>query len=109
MESIVDMQHWSTEQNWQYPDIDKDDALAIASHQYTDSELVDEETLEVLADKHFFETLTPMEHALISKRFGMHGEKSSSLKDIAKAIQLPYAQVKESYGTAMAKLRKKLS
>lgn len=91
-----------TDDGWPYPDGDDDTLVA---RGYTVDGEVDLDALELTADSHVFDGLTPAEREALDRRF-THGE---SMKDLAHALGMTHAEAADLLGRAIDKVRHRLA
>jgi hypothetical protein len=91
-----------SDDGWPYPDLPRgvDDPA-------TDDE-VDLDALELRADPHAFECLTPAEYDLVARRFGFHGPPMS-MKDLCHDLGWSHTETRDVLGGAIDKLRVRLT
>jgi DNA-directed RNA polymerase sigma subunit (sigma70/sigma32) len=91
-----------SDDGWPYPDLPRgvDDPAA-------DDE-VDLDALELRADPHAFECLSPAECELVSLRFGLHGTPMS-MKELSHELGWSRTETRDVLGRAIDKLRVRLS
>jgi DNA-directed RNA polymerase sigma subunit (sigma70/sigma32) len=91
-----------SDDGWPYPDLPGgvDDPA-------TDDE-VDLDALELRADGHAFECLSPTEYDLVARRFGLHGPPAS-MKDMSHDLGWSHTETRDVLGRAIDKLRVRLT
>jgi DNA-directed RNA polymerase sigma subunit (sigma70/sigma32) len=91
-----------SDDGWPYPDLPggADDPAA-------DDE-VDLDALELRADSHAFECLSPAEYELVARRYGLNGPPTS-MKELSHELGWSRAQTRDVLGRAIDKLRARLS
>ena len=105
MESSV---AWSTlpafpsDEGWPYPD-----TLAGTIEPAADDEL-DLDALDLRADPHAFSCLNAIEYEVVSRRYGFRGEPAS-MKELCRELGWSHAQLRDTLGRALDKLRTHLT
>jgi hypothetical protein len=91
-----------SDDGWPYPDLPGgvDDPAV-------DDE-VDLDALELRADPHAFECLSPLEYDLVTRRFGL-GCSPMSMKELCQDLGWSHAQTRDVLGRAIDKLRVRLT
>lgn len=92
-----------TDDGWPYPDTPLDE---LGVEGVDDN--VDLDALELHADPHAFEALTPEERELVARRFGL-GCPVESMKTLARTLGCSHAEVRDRLGRAIDKLRARLT
>jgi DNA-directed RNA polymerase specialized sigma24 family protein len=92
-----------TDEGWPYPDVDADAALL--RQGFTVDQEVDLDALQLVANVHAFDGLTPRERDALDRRF-WHGE---SMKDLARALGCTHAEATAVLGQAVDKVRERLA
>jgi DNA-directed RNA polymerase specialized sigma24 family protein len=92
-----------TDEGWPYPDIDADAALL--RQGYTVDQDVDLDALQLAANVHAFDGLTPMEREALDRRFW----KCESMKDLARSLGCSHAEATAVLGQAVDKVRTRLA
>jgi DNA-directed RNA polymerase specialized sigma24 family protein len=92
-----------TDEGWPYPDVDADDRL-LRQGFIVDAD-VDLDALELVADTHAFDGLTPLEREVLDRRF-WHEE---SMKDLARWLDCTQAEAAAVLGAAVDKVRARLA
>jgi len=93
---------YPTDEGWPYPDVDAAD-LAITNGFVIDDD-VDLDALELIADRHAFDTLTDRERSLLELRY----RDGVTVGDLARWFSCTRADVVEQLATAVTKLRRRL-
>ncbi|HUF84667.1 MAG TPA: hypothetical protein VMQ81_08780 [Acidimicrobiia bacterium] len=94
-----------TDDGWPYPD---GATVALAGTEPVDDEEIDLDALELRADRHAFDALSPVEFETLSRRFGFHGPPES-MKRLAHDLGCSHADVAEILGRAIDKMRTRLT
>jgi DNA-directed RNA polymerase sigma subunit (sigma70/sigma32) len=98
---------WSTfpvfpsDDGWPYPDLPsgRDDPAA--------DDDVDLDALELRADPHVYDGLTPDEYEVLSRRFGLHGPPMT-MKELCHDLGYSHAEARDLLGSAIDKVRLRL-
>jgi DNA-directed RNA polymerase sigma subunit (sigma70/sigma32) len=90
-----------TDDGWPYPD------SLVAEQVFEDSE-PDLDALELRADPHAFDGLAPDELRAVIARFGLDGSTPRSLKELSVEFGCSRAEVRDSLGRGIDKLRTRL-
>jgi DNA-directed RNA polymerase sigma subunit (sigma70/sigma32) len=100
---------WPSDEGWPYPDDDADagtdqleELVDVAAG--TDDDLV---ALHAAAS-HLFDTLAPVERAVITARFGLDGHEPLSIREIQHDLGLPRAELRVALGDGLSKLRQQV-
>jgi DNA-directed RNA polymerase sigma subunit (sigma70/sigma32) len=89
------------EDGWPYPDGDRD-----ASDPEAD---VDDDLLSLrIPSAHVLDGLDPVEHTVITARYGLDGRPPRSMKEIHAELGLSRAELRLIMGSALEKLRSRL-
>jgi DNA-directed RNA polymerase sigma subunit (sigma70/sigma32) len=88
-----------TDDGWPYPD---------GWRETASEEDIDLDALELRADRHAFDALTPAEYAVLANRFGLAG-RACSMKEIARDMGCSRAAARELLGSALDKVRTRLT
>jgi DNA-directed RNA polymerase specialized sigma24 family protein len=91
-----------TDDGWPYPDRDSDEQ--VLRYGFTVDQDVDLDALELVADVHAFDGLTPRERDALDRRF-WQGE---SMKDLARSLGCSHAEAAAVLGQAVDKVRTRL-
>jgi hypothetical protein len=91
-----------TDDGWPYPDTDADDGLL--RQGFTVDDDIDLDALELVADTHAFDGLTPLERYALDRRF-WQGE---SMKDLARSLNCSHAEAAAVLGQAVDKVRTRI-
>lgn len=91
-----------TDDGWPYPDV-------TGELDMVDDTEVDLDVLELRADTHAFDALTPQEHAAVVRRFGLDGGTALPLKKLAPELGCTRAEARALLGTGIDKLRTRLT
>ncbi|MGQ0802252.1 MAG: hypothetical protein ACT4PI_00080 [Actinomycetota bacterium] len=94
-----------TDDGWPYPDA-ATVALDGGREPVADDE-IDLDALELRADPHAFDGLSPVEYEVLSRRFGLHGPPES-MKQLAHDLGCSHADAAEILGRAIDKMRARL-
>lgn len=92
-------QLFPSDDGWPYPDG--------GTEPIADDE-IDLDALELRADRHAFDALTPLEFDVLSRRFGLQG-RPQSMKELAHGIGCSHAETRDILGGAIDKLRTRLT
>lgn len=92
-----------TDDGWPYPDPSFESAPEPGEYDEPDPA-----TLELLADPHVFDDLTPLERTVLRRRFGFDGPPMAT-RPLAAALGLPRREVADILGSAVSKVRDRLS
>jgi DNA-directed RNA polymerase specialized sigma24 family protein len=92
-----------SDEGWPYPDTDADASLL--RNGFTVDDGIDLDALELVADRHAFDTLTARERDALDRRF-WHNE---SMKDIARSLGCTHAEAAAVLGQAVDKVRLRIS
>jgi DNA-directed RNA polymerase specialized sigma24 family protein len=93
---------YPTDDGWPYPDVDAAEA-ALTSGFVVDDE-VDLDALELVADRHAFDALSPQERALLELRY----RDAATVGDLAHWFGCTRTDVVSQLAVAVAKLRRRL-
>jgi DNA-directed RNA polymerase sigma subunit (sigma70/sigma32) len=94
---------WPSDEGWPYPDTDAD---AFRLEEPIDLTADAEDDLVMLfATPRLFETLGPVERAVIVARYGLDGRDPQSIREIQHDLGLPRADLRIALGDGLAKLR----
>jgi DNA-directed RNA polymerase sigma subunit (sigma70/sigma32) len=88
-----------TDDGWPYPD---DAGEPVAADD------VDLDALELRADPHAFDGLSPEEYDVLCRRFGLHGP-ATSMKELARDRGCTHAEARDILGRAIEKMRARLA
>ncbi len=91
-----------TDDGWPYPD-------APNGLDIVDDTEPDLDALELQADKHAFDTLTPAERDAVMWRFGLDGGTPLSLKDLGPKLGCTRTEARDLLGAGIDKLRTRLT
>ena len=94
-----------TDDGWPYPDGAR---VVMGGIEPVADEEIDLDALELRADPHAFDALTPAEYDLLSRRFGLHGPPES-MKRLARELGCSHAEARELLGGAIDKMRTRLT
>jgi hypothetical protein len=94
-----------TDDGWPYPD---GAAVVMGGVEPVADDEIDLDALELQADPHVFDALSPAEYDLLSRRFGLHGQPES-MKELAHDLGRSHAEVRELLGRAIDKMRTRLT
>ena len=70
-------------------------------------DLLDSRPVELRADPHAFDALSPAEYEVLSRRFGLHGPPES-MKQLSHGLGYSHAETRELLGRAIDKMRTRL-
>jgi DNA-directed RNA polymerase sigma subunit (sigma70/sigma32) len=90
-----------TDDGWPYPD-------TLTAEDVADDTEPDLDALELRADPHAFDDLTPQELEVVILRFGLDGSEPLSIKDLAPKLGCSRAEVRARLGAGIDKLRTRL-
>jgi DNA-directed RNA polymerase specialized sigma24 family protein len=93
-----------SEDGWPYPDADVEERT-VASQGFTVSDEVDLDALQLVANSHAFDGLTPMERDALDRRFW----RNESMKDLARSLDCTHAEAAAVLGQAVDKVRRRLA
>lgn len=94
---------WPSDEGWPYPDNDADiDRLEEPIDLTADA---DDDLVTLYATPRLFESLGPVEHAVIVARYGLDGRPPRSIREIQHTLGLPRADLRIALGDGLAKLR----
>lgn len=93
---------YPTDDGWPYPDVDA--AEAALSSAFVVDEDVDLDALELVADRHAFDGLTPHERALLELRY----RDDATIGDLAHWFGCTRTDVVSQLAGAVAKVRRRL-
>jgi DNA-directed RNA polymerase sigma subunit (sigma70/sigma32) len=88
-----------TDDGWPYPD---------GWREETSEDDIDLDALELRAGRHAYDSLTAVEYAVLSQRFGLAGP-ACTMKDIARDLGCSHAAARDILGTAIDKMRTRLA
>jgi DNA-directed RNA polymerase sigma subunit (sigma70/sigma32) len=91
-----------TDEGWPYPD-------ATEVLDIVDDSEIDLDALELRVDPHAFDTLTPAERDAVVRHFGLDGSTPLPMKKLAPELGCTRAQARERLGSAIDKLRTRLT
>jgi hypothetical protein len=91
-----------TDDGWPYPD------GGLGPDLVDDGE-PDLDVLELRADRHAYDALTPLERAAVFRRFGLDGLPPCSVKLLGPELGCTRAEAREVLGSGIDKLRDRLS
>jgi hypothetical protein len=91
-----------SDDGWPYPDTDADAVLL--RQGYTVDDEVDLDALELVADTHAFDALTPLERYALDRRFW----QNDSMKDLARSLNCSHAEAAAVLGQAVDKVRTRI-
>lgn len=92
-----------TDEGWPYPDSDGDPGLARAGFVAEDD--VDLDALQLVANVHAFDGLTPAERDALDRRFW----QGQSMKEMARSLGCTHAEAAVVLGHAVDKVRRRLA
>ena len=94
---------WPSDEGWPYPDTDAD---ADRLEELIDlSAATDDDMVSVFATPRLFDSLGPVERAVIVARYGLDGHPPQSIREIQHDLGLPRADLRIALGDGLAKLR----
>jgi DNA-directed RNA polymerase sigma subunit (sigma70/sigma32) len=88
-----------SDDGWPYPD---------GWREEMSDDDIDLDALELRTGRHTFDSLTPVEYAVLSQRFGLSGPVCT-MKDIARDLGCSHADARDILGTAIDKVRTRLA
>lgn len=91
-----------TDEGWPYPDSDGEPMLAGAGYVVDD---VDLDALQLVANAHAFDGLSPAERDALDRRFW----QGQSMKELARSLGCTHAEAAVVLGHAVDKVRLRLS
>jgi DNA-directed RNA polymerase specialized sigma24 family protein len=94
-----------TDEGWPYPDADGAAEAALLSQGSTVEQDVDLDALQLVANIHAFDGLTPMERDALYRRFW----RQESMKDLARSLGCTHAEATAVLGQAVDKVRTRLA
>ena len=94
-----------TDDGWPYPDAA---TVALDGSEPVADDDIDLDALELRADRHAFDALSPVEYDVLSRRFGLHGP-AESMKQLAHDLGCSHAEAAEILGRAIDKMRTRLT
>lgn len=94
-----------TDDGWPYPDAA---SVALSGIEPVADDDIDLDALELRADPHAFDALSPLEYDVLCRRFGLHGSPES-MKQLARDLGCSHADAREILGRAIEKMRTRLS
>jgi DNA-directed RNA polymerase sigma subunit (sigma70/sigma32) len=90
-----------TDDGWPYPD-------TVDALDRGDDDEPDLDALELRADPHAFDALTPAELLAVTRRFGLDGAAPVSVKQLGDVLGCSRAEARAILGTGIDKLRDRL-
>jgi len=93
-----------SDDGWPYPDADREER-SLAQQGFTVSDEVDLDALQLVANTHAFDGLTPIERDALERRFW----ENESMKDLARSLDCTHAEAAAVLGQAVDKVRKRLA
>jgi DNA-directed RNA polymerase sigma subunit (sigma70/sigma32) len=93
-----------TDDGWPYPDAA---SVGLGGIEPVADDDIDLDALELRADPHAFDALSPLEYDVLSRRFGLHGPPES-MKQLAHDLDCSHADAREILGRAIEKMRTRL-
>ncbi len=94
-----------TDDGWPYPDAA---TVALDGTEPVADDEIDLDALELRADPHAFDSLSPAEYDLLCRRFGLHGPPES-MKELSHELGCSHAEVRAQLGRAIDKMRTRLT
>lgn len=94
-----------TDDGWPYPD---GASLLLEGVEPVVDDEIDLDALELRADPHAFDALSPIEYEVLTRRFGLHGPPTS-MKDLCRDRGWTHAEAREVLGRAIDKMRARLA
>jgi DNA-directed RNA polymerase sigma subunit (sigma70/sigma32) len=94
-----------SDDGWPYPDAV---AAMTGRHEPMADDDIDLDALELRADPHAFDALSPAEYEVLSRRFGLHGPPES-MKQLSHGLGYSHAETRELLGRAIDKMRTRLT
>ena len=89
-----------SDEGWPYPDGAPEEAAA---------DDVDLDVLELRADPHLYDELTPVERSIVLHRFGLRDARARSMKELARDHAMTHAEVRDALERALDKIRTRLA
>ena len=89
-----------TDDGWPYPDGAPLEPLV--------DDNIDLDALELRFDPHAYSDLTELEYFVVTHRYGLDGPPCS-MKDLARELKCSHAEARDVLGSALGKLRTRLS
>lgn len=89
-----------SDDGWPYPD---------PLREFPSDDDIDLDVLELRADRHLWDTLTPDERDIVLRRFGLLDGRSRSMKELAHEMSLTHSQVRDALDRGLDKIRAKLA
>jgi DNA-directed RNA polymerase sigma subunit (sigma70/sigma32) len=93
-----------TDDGWPYPDATT--VMMNGVEPVADDE-IDLDALELRADRHAFDALSPLEYEALVRRFGLQGQPES-MKELCRDLGCTHAEAREVLGRAIDKMRTRL-
>jgi len=94
-----------SDDGWPYPDLTPP---LMGSADPAAPDEIDLDELELRADRHAFDALSPAEYEVLSRRFGLHGP-AESMKHLAHDLGCTHAEARDLLGRAIEKMRTRLT
>ncbi|MGH9030671.1 MAG: hypothetical protein ACRDY4_05265 [Acidimicrobiia bacterium] len=94
-----------TDDGWPYPD---GATMMRGGVEPLDDDEIDLDALELRADPHAFDALSPVEYEALARRFGLHGPPES-MKELSHGLGYTHAEAREVLGRAIDKMRTRLT
>ncbi len=94
-----------TDDGWPYPDAA---TVALDGREPFADDEIDLDALELRADRHAFDALSPVEYEVLARRFGLNGP-AESMKELARELGCSHAEAREILGRAIEKMRARLT
>ncbi|HEX6313074.1 MAG TPA: hypothetical protein VF152_15795 [Acidimicrobiia bacterium] len=94
-----------TDDGWPYPD---GASVMLGGAEPVADDEIDLDALELRADPHAFDALSPLEYEALARRFGLHGQPES-MKDLCRDLGCTRAEAREVLGSAIDKMRTRLT
>ena len=97
---------WPSDDGWPYPDGDEGRPPA---EETVDYDAFDDDALVLrAAPAHLFDILEPLERQVLTAHYGLDGSPPRSMKQLHTDLGMSRAEVRETLGSGLAKLRSRL-
>jgi DNA-directed RNA polymerase sigma subunit (sigma70/sigma32) len=94
-----------TDDGWPYPD---GATVMMSGVEPVADDEIDLDALELRADPHAFDALSPIEYEALVRRFGLDGQPES-MKELCRDLGCTHAEAREVLGRAIDKMRTRLT
>jgi len=88
---------WATDDGWPYADT-VDEIVEVGDEP-------DDDRLSLGVSAHLWDGLNPLEHQVLSGRYGLNGNPVLSMKQLQISTGLPRGELRDALGSGLAKLR----